>query len=72
MLGCSDDEILQVHKIIGANVKKMRKSRSVTQIELALALGFKTVSSVAKAEICAYSHWTWGANGYFTMRYFAR
>jgi putative transcriptional regulator len=53
MLGCSDDEILQVHKIIGANVKKMRKSRSVTQIELALALGFKTVSSVAKAEICA-------------------
>jgi DNA-binding XRE family transcriptional regulator len=53
MLECSGDEISELHKKIGQNVKRLRKANGVTQIELALALGFKTVSSVAKAEICA-------------------
>ncbi|NBK99107.1 MAG: XRE family transcriptional regulator [Erysipelotrichia bacterium] len=32
------------------NVKKYRKEKDVTQLDLALAIGFKSVSSIAKAE----------------------
>jgi transcriptional regulator with XRE-family HTH domain len=52
MLDSCEEEIDALYKTIGANVRNIRKKNGVTQIDLALALGFKTVSSVAKAEIC--------------------
>lgn len=41
---------MALYKIIGANVKKARIAKGVTQLDLALALGYKSVSSIAKAE----------------------
>jgi len=50
ILDINDDEIINLYKTIGGNVKKYRKERNVTQLDLALAIGFKSVSSIAKAE----------------------
>ncbi|MDR2099651.1 MAG: helix-turn-helix domain-containing protein [Campylobacteraceae bacterium] len=47
----TDDEIRNFYKNIGEKVKKIRAEKNVSQLELALAIGFKTVSSVAKPEI---------------------
>jgi transcriptional regulator with XRE-family HTH domain len=47
----SDEEIKVFYKTIGSKVKKLRAEKGVSQLELALAIGFKTVSSVAKPEI---------------------
>jgi len=50
-------QISNFYKIVGTNVKKIRKQRGVTQIDLAHAIGFKTVSSIAKPEIlCDNKH----------------
>lgn len=46
----NDEEIINLYKTIGANVKKFRKEKEITQLELALAIGYKSVSSIAKAE----------------------
>lgn len=50
MLDISDEEIINLYKTIGANVKKFRKEKEITQLDLALAIGYKSVSSIAKAE----------------------
>jgi transcriptional regulator with XRE-family HTH domain len=47
----TDEEIRNFYKNIGMKVKKLRAQRNISQLELALAIGFKTVSSVAKPEI---------------------
>ncbi|MDR0579632.1 MAG: helix-turn-helix domain-containing protein [Campylobacteraceae bacterium] len=47
----TDKEIRIFYKNIGEKVKKLRAEKGVSQLELALAIGFKTVSSVAKPEI---------------------
>ncbi|MDR0666582.1 MAG: helix-turn-helix domain-containing protein [Campylobacteraceae bacterium] len=47
----TDEEIRIFYKNIGEKVKKLRAEKGVSQLELALAIGFKTVSSVAKPEI---------------------
>lgn len=39
-----------LYKRIGANVRKIRKQKGVSQLDLALAVGYKSVSSIAKAE----------------------
>ncbi|TKX28517.1 transcriptional regulator [Campylobacter sp. MIT 12-5580] len=46
-----DDYIASAHKIIGANVKKARIAKGLTQLELSLAMGHKSVSVVSCAEI---------------------
>ena len=42
--------ITTLYKIIGKNVRKIRKQKGVSQLDLALAVGYKSVSSIAKAE----------------------
>lgn len=47
-----DDEKLEsAHKIIGQNVKKARERAGLTQLQLALAIGHKSVGLVSCAEI---------------------
>jgi transcriptional regulator with XRE-family HTH domain len=45
------DEIDALYRSIGEKVKKLRKERGISQLDLALAIGFKSVSSIAKAEL---------------------
>jgi len=48
----SDAEIQNIYKKIGMNVKEIRKSKGVSQLSLALAIGHKAVGTVSMAEIC--------------------
>jgi len=48
----TDEEMLHIYKIIGANVKKIRKSKGVSQMQLALAIGHKAVGTISMAELC--------------------
>ena len=41
----------QLHKTIGNNVKKIRKRKNLSQLKLAYALGYKSVSPISSAEI---------------------
>ena len=41
----------QLHKIIGGNVKKIRQSKGLSQLQLAYAIGYKSVSPISGAEI---------------------
>ncbi len=50
ILDIASNEISDLHKFIGMNVKRIRKEKGVTQLDLALSIGFKSVSSIAKAE----------------------
>ena len=45
-----DFEIAKKHKDIGRNVAKYRKSKGISQLDLSLQLGHKSVSIVASAE----------------------
>ena len=45
-----DFKLEESHKRIGLNVAKYRKERGLSQLELALQLGHKSVSIVASAE----------------------
>jgi len=47
----SEEEIEAFYRRIGFNVKKLRQSKGLSQLQLALAIGQKSVSTVAKAEI---------------------
>lgn len=46
----NDIEISEQHKIIGRNVAIYRKRKGLSQLELSLSLGHKSVSIVASAE----------------------
>ncbi|MBP3223694.1 MAG: helix-turn-helix transcriptional regulator [Campylobacter sp.] len=48
----SNKEIDEFYKLIGKNVAKIRKSKNISQLELSLKLGYKSVSLVAGAEVC--------------------
>lgn len=43
--------IENAYKTIGLNVKKIRETKHITQLELSLAMGHKSVSLVSCAEI---------------------
>ena len=45
-----DFEIEEKYKIIGRNVAKYRKEKGLSQLDLSLQLGHKSVSIVASAE----------------------
>ena len=45
------DFVEKLHKKIGSNVKKIRKEKNVSQLKLAYALGYKSVSPISSAEI---------------------
>ena len=50
-LKVSKEDLLAVHKTIGANVKKYRKLKNMSQLELSYAMGYKSVSLVSAAEL---------------------
>lgn len=47
----SEEEIELFHRFIGRRVKNLREKQGLSQLQLALAMGFSSVSSIAKAEI---------------------
>ena len=50
----SEEELSSFYKTIGKNVKRVRKEKRVTQMQLALAIGHNSVGHIAKAELCKY------------------
>ena len=50
IIDINDNDISSLYRQIGANVKKARIAKGISQLDLALALGYKSVSSIAKAE----------------------
>jgi len=38
--------------LIGRNVKRIRKERGISQLDMALAIGYKSSSFFGKAELC--------------------
>ena len=46
----TDEEIIRFHSIISKNIKNIRKKKKITQLELALAMGYKSVSTISKIE----------------------
>ncbi|RXK11538.1 transcriptional regulator [Halarcobacter mediterraneus] len=49
-LDIDDQEIEYFHKIIAQNVKEIRKKKKISQTDLALSIGHKSVSMVSKIE----------------------
>jgi len=49
-LECSDEEVTNFHRIISANVKRIRKEKKITQLDLALTIGHKSMSTIGKIE----------------------
>ena len=49
-------EIENAYKIIGSNVKRIRKEKGYTQLQLSLAMGHNSVSIVSCAEIYHNRH----------------
>ncbi len=48
----NDKEISDLYKNIGKKVKELRELKNVTQLELSLEMGYKSVSLVSAAELC--------------------
>lgn len=46
-----ESQIDDFYKIIGSNVKKIRKERGLTQLQLSQALGHKSVGLVSQSEL---------------------
>lgn len=42
----------ELYKIIGKNVAKYRKEKNLSQLDLSLKMGYKSVSVVSGSEIC--------------------
>ena len=42
----------QLYQIIGKNVAKYRKAKNLSQLDLSLQMGYKSVSVVSGSEIC--------------------
>jgi transcriptional regulator with XRE-family HTH domain len=49
-LDIDDEEIDNFHKKIACNIKKIRKEKNISQTELALRIGHKSVSMLGKIE----------------------
>lgn len=52
-ISATDEEVESFYKNVGANVKRLRKEKSVSQLELALVIGHKSAAFLANAENCA-------------------
>jgi len=50
----SEEELVIFYKRIGNNVKKYRKEKNFTQMQLALAIEHNSVGYIAKAELYKY------------------
>ena len=48
----SKDDIQIIYKTIGQNVKKIREAKGISQLNLAMAIGHKSVGVISNCEIC--------------------
>jgi len=48
----TDGDVQKIYRTIGSNVKRIRKSKNISQLKLALAIGHKAVGTVSMAELC--------------------
>ena len=46
----TDEEIKIFHRVISNNIKKIRKKKNITQLDLALTIGHKSMSTIGKIE----------------------
>ena len=46
----TDEEVKKFHRIISDNIKKIRKEKNITQLDLALTIGHKSMSTIGKIE----------------------
>ena len=46
----TDEEIKNFHHTISDNIRKIRKRKNITQLDLALSIGHKTMSTIGKIE----------------------
>ena len=46
----TNKEITIFHKLISNNIKKIRKDKNITQLDLALTIGHKSMSTIGKIE----------------------
>ncbi|MDD2652396.1 MAG: helix-turn-helix transcriptional regulator [Sulfurimonas sp.] len=51
MQDITESDIDTLHRKIGANVMRIRKEKGITQLELALSIGLKSVGLISVAEI---------------------
>ncbi len=54
MIDCDnlpENHIELLHKRIGFNIKRLRKEKSISQLKLSYAMGYKSVTTVSCAEI---------------------
>lgn len=48
----SNKEVSDLYKNIAKKVKELRESKNMTQLDLSLEMGYKSVSLVSAAELC--------------------
>jgi transcriptional regulator with XRE-family HTH domain len=48
----SPEKMKAFYEKIGKNVKRIRKEKGISQLELSLAIGHKAVGTISMAEIC--------------------
>jgi len=46
----TDEEVKKFHRIISDNIKRIRKEKNITQLDLALTIGHKSMSTIGKIE----------------------
>ncbi len=51
----SDDEILAFYKKVSQNIQKLRQERKISQLDLALEIGIKSVAFYSNCENCRYN-----------------
>jgi transcriptional regulator with XRE-family HTH domain len=49
-LSINSEDIEKLHRTIAVNVKKIRKEKNINQLELALTIGHKSMSTIGKIE----------------------
>lgn len=47
----NNNELKELHKRIGKNVKRYREENNISQLELSLLLNYKSVSTISNPEI---------------------
>ena len=48
----SNKEILDLYNDISQKVKELRETKNMTQLDLSLEMGYKSVSLISSAELC--------------------
>lgn len=48
----TNEQMKEIYKQIGKNVKRVREEKKITQLNLALSLGHKSVGVISNSELC--------------------